>query len=483
MVAVIHASSSLRNALNYNEQKVKEQAATCLAAVNYPKDAQDLTFYQKLNRLQNQADLNTRTTVNSVHISLNFNPSEKLSEDRLKEIADVYLQKIGFAEQPYLLYQHYDSGHPHVHIVTTNIKADGKRIELHNLGKNQSENARKEIEQTFGLMKAEDSKQRQAYQLKPVNIQKVQYGRSEAKRAITNVLNAVLNTYKYSSLPELNAVLRQYNVLADRGSEGSRIFKNNGLVYRITDENGNKTGVPIKASDFYSKPDLKFLETKFKQNGTAKEPQKAWVKNAIDLALLKNPNHSVDSLIKALQKEGIHTVLRQNDKGLMYGITYVDHRTKCVYNGSDLGKQYSAKAIQERCGKSVAGEEKNILNIPQPYSTQNHTPQQHSIPNHTIRQQHQPLQQHATQKHTSQQHAAQNHSTYQQHQPLQHSSGSKTVFEPVPSLSQPHAEQPSLLKGAGKVVEILMRPEQTSDYVPGQLKGKKKKKKRMSNHL
>ncbi|MNX78671.1 hypothetical protein D3C86_1102760 [compost metagenome] len=35
---------------------------------------------------------------------------------------------------------------------------------------------------------------------------------------------------------------------------------------------------------------------------------------------------------------------------MLYGITYVDHTTKCVFNGSSLGKEYSAKAIQERCG-------------------------------------------------------------------------------------------------------------------------------------
>lgn len=73
MVAVIHSGSSLRSSLNYNEQKVKEQVADCIAAVNYPKDAEDLNFNQKLN----QAALNDRTKVNCVHISLNFDPSEK----------------------------------------------------------------------------------------------------------------------------------------------------------------------------------------------------------------------------------------------------------------------------------------------------------------------------------------------------------------------------------------------------------------------
>ena len=74
MVAVIHASSSLRNALNYNEQKVKEQVATCLAAVNYPKDVEDLTFNQKLVRLQNQADLNIKNKGKQCPYLIKFRP-------------------------------------------------------------------------------------------------------------------------------------------------------------------------------------------------------------------------------------------------------------------------------------------------------------------------------------------------------------------------------------------------------------------------
>ncbi|MDT3402273.1 relaxase/mobilization nuclease domain-containing protein [Mucilaginibacter terrae] len=112
MVAVIHASSSLRNILNYNEQKVKAGVALCLEAGLYPKEAAQLTFAQKLSRLEKLTELNQRTRVNSVHISLNFDPSENLEEAKLKAIAQEYLERIGFAGQPYLLYQHSDSGHP-----------------------------------------------------------------------------------------------------------------------------------------------------------------------------------------------------------------------------------------------------------------------------------------------------------------------------------------------------------------------------------
>jgi len=359
MVAVIHQSTSLRNILNYNEQKVKAGLAVCLEAGFYPVDAADLNFHQKLRRLEMLTELNQRTKYNSVHISLNFDPSEKLQDDLLREIIEVYLDKLGFAGQPYLLYRHEDAGHPHLHIVTTNIQPDGRAIHLHNLGKRKSEPARKEIEIKYGLIKAEESKLQRAYKLKPVNAARVLYGKSETKRAIGNVLQTILPLYKYASLAELNAVLRLYNIVADRGEENSRIFRHSGLVYRVLDENGNKVGVPIKASLFFKDTTLKFLEGKFEANKLAKDDPKAKLrlKNAVDLYFL-GKDKSLEGLIAALKKQGVDTVIRRNEQGLIYGITYVDHQSKCVFNGSNLGKAYSANAIRERCLYMGAGEGK-----------------------------------------------------------------------------------------------------------------------------
>lgn len=150
----------------------------------------------------------TADTPDTYHISLNFDTTEKIPESMLKKIAESYMDKIGFGNQPYLVYQHKDAGHEHLHIVTTNIKPDGKRIGLHNLGRNQSEKARKEIEIDFDLVRADSKKLEQAYQVKLVSVQKVVYGKSDTRRAITNVLDSVLNKYRYTSLPELNAVLK-----------------------------------------------------------------------------------------------------------------------------------------------------------------------------------------------------------------------------------------------------------------------------------
>lgn len=334
--------------LNYNEKKVQKGQAECIHAGNYILNPEQMKFHHKLERLQDLISLNERTKkTNTLHISLNFDPSENHTKEILSLIAQSYMDKIGFGNQPYLVYRHTDAGHPHIHIVTTNIQADGKRIDTYNIGRNQSEKARKEIERDFGLVKAQGKKVQPQSEIMPVNVQKAQYGKSETKRSITNVLDAVLNHFKYTSLAELNAILKQYNVVADRGNEKGRIYKTNGLLYKLLDEKGNKIGVPIKASLIYSKPTLNNLEKKFAENEIRRKPDKQKLKTAVDWALAKSPA-TLKEFTEALLNENIQTLLRQNSDGLVYGVTFIDYRTKAVFNGSDLGKQYSIAGIQQK---------------------------------------------------------------------------------------------------------------------------------------
>ncbi len=347
MVAKITIPKSIEAALNYNEKKVEKGAAECLHAANYLSEAKNMNFYQKLNGFEMLNNLNSRATTKTIHISLNFDPSEKLSNDKLIEVANVYMEKIGFGQQPFLVYKHEDAGHPHIHIVSTTIKEDGSRVNTHNIGRNQSEKARKEIEQQYGLIKAERQQQLMKPGIKPVDAQKAVYGKSETKRSISNVVGAVFSQYKFTTLPEFNAALKQFNVIADRGKEEGRIYKNRGLVYRILDSDGNKVGVPIKASSVGCKPILDNLEKKFIANEVSKEPLKQRTKNAIDQCLQSSPG-SIKKLVATLNQKNIYTVLRQNAEGRLYGITFVDNQNKVVFNGSDLGKGYSAAALQSK---------------------------------------------------------------------------------------------------------------------------------------
>jgi hypothetical protein len=152
-----------------------------------------------------------------------------------------------------------------------------------------------------------------------------------------------------------------YNVAVDRGSEQGIIYKKNGLLYRVLDEKGNKTGVPIKASSIYNKPTLSYLENLFRQNELLKQEHKKHLKTSIDWILVSPPK-SLETFKQALEKEKISLVTRQNDNGIVYGLTYIDHSTKCVFNGSDIGKEYSAKAILAKCGisQSITAQEKSM---------------------------------------------------------------------------------------------------------------------------
>lgn len=77
MVAVINTGHSIRAILNYNENKVSLGVAECIGEGNYPMDIVQMDKVLKLNLLLKQLELNENVTRNSVHISLNFDPSEK----------------------------------------------------------------------------------------------------------------------------------------------------------------------------------------------------------------------------------------------------------------------------------------------------------------------------------------------------------------------------------------------------------------------
>lgn len=351
MVAVINVGESIRATFLYNERKVEAGVADLLMAQNYPMELSAMAKNHRLNMLLKTAAKRESVSTPSVHISLNFAPGEVLSRTTLKAIADDYMQAIGFGNQPYLIYQHFDAGHPHIHLVSVKVDANGKRLETHLRGNDRLNIIRRELEIKYGLVKAEDHK-RELFQLKPVVASKVEYGKTETRRAIMNILNNVLPRYNYTSLGELNAILKGYNVVADPGERGARTRQHKGLVYRILNAEGDPVGVPIPASRIFQKPDaptLKNLEKRFVKNKIARVGIKPRVKMLVDLAFKKIPKSSFSDLQQELAKSNIRLVAHDNETGQIFGLTYVDYTDKIAFNGASLGKPYSANGITKRC--------------------------------------------------------------------------------------------------------------------------------------
>ena len=348
MVAKIVIGKSIRGILHYNENKVAEGEAKLILASGFAGDIENMSVQNKLQRFSHLTVLKPSVKTNALHITLNFDATERIDNAKMQQIAMAYMEQIGFGEQPFLVYRHNDVAHQHIHIATTSIQRSGEPINLHNIGRVRSEPARKSIEKEFGLVVAESKTYKPEPSIRPVDSNKVDYGHIPTKRAISNVVTAVMNTYKYTSLEELNAVLKQFNVTAYRGQEDSEMFHKKGLIYSMLDKQGNKIGVPIKASVFYSKPTLRNLEKKFERNEETRKPYKNSLIARIEKSLGKYSTVTQNTLIGELKKNGISLVLRQNEKGFIYGTTFIDHQNKAVFNGSDLGRAYSAKAFIER---------------------------------------------------------------------------------------------------------------------------------------
>lgn len=348
MVARFLSGYSIRGLINYNESKVSKGDASVILANQFAIDIENLDIRHKIARFEKLTRLNQMAKRNAIHIMLNFDRTDKPGTEKMIGVATAYMNGIGFGDQPFLVYQHHDVNHPHLHIVTTNIRGNGSRIDFHNIGKSISESIRKKIELEFGLLPAQGRGVHLEDKIVPAKIKSANYGNKPTKQSIYNVVAPVLRSYAFTSLAEFNAVLQQFNVVADRGKIDSEMYQKRGLVYSILNESGNRVGVPIKASLLAGCPTLDQLEKKFLTNALKRKPHKEILIGRINQVLKNEHSASKQFFVDELRNKGIDTIFRQNDSGQIYGVTYVDHTTRYVFNGSDLGKTFSAKALLNR---------------------------------------------------------------------------------------------------------------------------------------
>ncbi|CAH0281673.1 hypothetical protein SRABI27_03792 [Pedobacter sp. Bi27] len=350
MVAKIVSGKKVAGIVHYNEDKVDQRHAQLLMASGFAADIRSLTLNMKINRFRQLTRLNAATKTNAIHISLNFHHKDRLDSTRLSAIARQYMEGIGFGNQPYLVYQHLDVHHPHLHIVSTNIRRDGSRIDVHGIGYRLSEPVRKQIEREHSLTVAEGRSEKQEIE-KIMAPRQLDYGQKATKKSLSKLIRAVREHYVYGSLPEFNAILKTFNAVAVPGTAGSRMEQNRGLLYSVLDENGKPVGVPIKASALSGQPILRNLEKDFVQKQELKPGLKPGLKVKIELALNSKVS-SLEGFKKVLSRYNIDLVVARSKEGRVFGLSYIDHESKIIIKGSELGKSYAAFGLVARFGRA-----------------------------------------------------------------------------------------------------------------------------------
>lgn len=323
---------NIRGALSYNEKKLNAGMADLLLASGFGCDVSELGFSAKLARFQrNIEDCSHPRKTNTVHISLNFAKEDMVSDDAMRLIALDYMQQIGFGEQPFLVYKHKDASHQHFHIVTTNIQEKGESIDVHNLVQRESEAARKAIELEYGLVQASS---RNSNRQLPVIAADTATGKECVKNFISNMVREVVSKYRFADLKELNAVLRQFDVVAETHDiKGKRPCT--GLIYSKVDQYGNRISRGIAASAIYSQPTYKKLQYRFCVNQIQKVQRIPAVTNHVQGVLDRCSDPG--AFKKMLLEKGIGiTVIRGGD-GVLKDILFVSHVSKTVHAAAELG--------------------------------------------------------------------------------------------------------------------------------------------------
>lgn len=343
MVAKINYGNSLYGALAYNGEKVIEGVAKILETnkVFSPADGthnisacmQDFMAYMPSHVL-------TKKPV--IHISLNPHPDDTLTDEQFSAIAREYIEKMGYANQPFIVYKHEDIDRHHLHIVTLAVDERGKKI---NDGNNFYTSTRilKELEQKYGLIPAQMRKEREAFRLK-----KVCYGDGEnLKKQLASVIKPAAKFYHCPSFKEYRALLSTYNICVEevKGNVNGKTYM--GLLYFASDDKGNKVGKVFKSSLFGRSVGYEALQNRFKASKEKLKEKHLAPKTKAVVAGALRCSATKEDFRANLHRKGIDVLFRENEQGRFYGITFIDHNNGCVANGSRLGKELSANAVAE----------------------------------------------------------------------------------------------------------------------------------------
>lgn len=206
----------------------------------------------------------------------------------------------------------------------------------------------------------------------------VDVSQGNSQEQVENVVRGVMGKYHFLTFNEYKAVLTKFNFAAEE-VKGSRYGSPySGIVYSATDDDDNKVGNPFSAATLGRFAGSEALEKKFQASKEHLEKSRpgASLTRAINQAFAGATNK--EQLRYNLFQSGIGVVYRENAAGRLYGVTFIDHNTGVVLNGSRLGKEYAVNGIVDRLENPQQYE--HLTSNPQSQGFTQFTPQQQPLP-------------------------------------------------------------------------------------------------------
>ena len=336
MIAKISSTENLGGALGYNFKKVeKGEASVLLAAELYQNRERRYTMEEVFADMEALIPKKYRTRKVVFHCSLNPHPDEKLSDEIVTQIAKEYMEALGYGNQPYIVFKHNDITREHIHIVSLRVDSKGRKIS-DKFEKRRSKKITDALERKYGLIPSSKIADKVMNETP-----KIDTTRGNIKEQVASILRMVLKHYCFCSLGELNAILSAYNLAVEEVKTEFRGRKYDGLVYVPTDGKGNKAGTPIHASDIGRGVGYTAVQNRMQKSKIAVKPLRPAVRRKV-LEVMRTSPKTEKELRQRLGEQGLRVVIRKNESGRIYGITFIDDKEGVALNGSRLGKGYAA---------------------------------------------------------------------------------------------------------------------------------------------
>ncbi|ALO48254.1 conjugal transfer protein MobB [Hoylesella enoeca] len=339
MIAKISATENLGGALGYNFKKVEKGEASILLAAELYQDKEGYyTMEEVFADMEALIPKKCRTKKTVFHCSLNPHPDEKLSNETLMQIAKEYMEELGYGKQPYIVFKHNDIAREHIHIVSLRVDGEGRKIN-DKFEKRRSKKITDALEKRFGLIPSSKVADKAVEETPQIDTTQ-----GNIKEQVASVVRMVLKHYKFCSLGELNAILSKYNLAVEEVKTEFRGKKYDGLVYVSTDDKGGKISTPINASDIGRGVGYTAVQNRIQKSKQNVKPLIPTVRNKVLQTMRTSPNTEKE-LRQRLEEQGLRVVIRKNDNGRIYGITFIDDEQGVALNGSRLGKGYAANVF------------------------------------------------------------------------------------------------------------------------------------------
>ena len=316
MVAKILSSSSSFNGVSYNTNKAQKDLGELMMVKNfgYLQNANAIMPEEYKNYLKAFSATNTRVRDKQFHAVISCEGKE-LDKNKLSHIAESWLTEMGYLNNPFLIVYHNDTNNNHVHIVSTRINSDGKKIN-DSFEKKRSMSALQKIMQTDVKL--------------------------EANQDIDKALK-----FNISSLA-------QYKLILER--QGYSVTENEGLL-TLRKFDDIQTTVPIakvmEQISLANKSNKRIFQLRAifeKYKGVHNPEIKISYKPTTNKSLNTPIGYTSDLAIFLKKEFGLDIVFHGKEGKQPYGYTIIDNALRNVFKGGEIMnlKEFTQKNMPEQ---------------------------------------------------------------------------------------------------------------------------------------